>query len=88
MKSYYQKLAVTALLILAPLTSFADSIRCGPYIIQDGMGQNTSKYEVLKKCGEPDIREGNTWIYESSTKLKRTITFDGSGLISRIQTGD
>ena len=42
----------------------AGSISCGVHKIQDGSASsNATKYEVLKKCGEPKIREGDSWIY-------------------------
>jgi hypothetical protein len=41
----------------------AGSISCGVHIIQDGNRSSANKYEVLKKCGEPKIREGDSWIY-------------------------
>ncbi len=41
----------------------AGSISCGVHMIQDGNRSSTTKYEVLKKCGEPKIREGDSWIY-------------------------
>ena len=44
----------------------AGSISCGVHKIQDGSASsNATKYEVLKKCGEPKIREGDSWIYSS-----------------------
>ena len=41
----------------------AGSISCGVHIIQDSKRSSPTKYEVLKKCGEPKIREGDSWIY-------------------------
>ena len=41
----------------------AGSISCGVHIIQAGNRSSATKYEVLKKCGEPKIREGDSWIY-------------------------
>jgi len=42
----------------------AGSISCGVHKIQDGSASsNATKYEVLKKCGEPKIREGDSWVY-------------------------
>jgi len=40
---------------------------------------------VLKKCGEPTIRAGNTWIYEKSHGAKTIMVFDASGKLSRIE---
>jgi len=41
----------------------AGTISCGVHYIQDGQRSSATKYEVLKKCGEPKIREGDSWIY-------------------------
>jgi hypothetical protein len=60
------------------------SIRCGSHIISAGERQNTKKYEVLKKCGEPTIRQGDTWIYELSGQTRRVVVFDAGGRVMRI----
>ena len=41
----------------------AGSINCGVHIIRDADRSSATKSEVLKKCGKPKIREGDTWIY-------------------------
>jgi hypothetical protein len=41
----------------------AASLNCGVHVIQEGELNSPTKYEVLKKCGEPKYREGNSWIY-------------------------
>ena len=52
--------------IFAVNPAHAGSISCGVHIIQDGSTRNSAtKYEVLKKCGEPKFREGDSWIYSS-----------------------
>jgi len=63
----------------------ASSMRCGTHIISSGQGNSPGQYEVLKRCGEPDIRQGNTWIYESSSSVARRIRFDKNGNILDIQ---
>ncbi len=70
-------------LMLEP--AFAGSIRCGTHIISSGMRHGTDKYEVLKKCGEPAVRAGNTWVYERSHGAKTLVVFDSSGKVSRIE---
>ena len=54
---------VNALLLCVVQTAQARSISCGVHVIQDGERNSVTKYEVLKKCGEPKYREGNSWIY-------------------------
>ena len=85
--TYKSKLIVASvfLLILMLKPALADSMRCGSHIISSGERHGTDKYEVLKKCGEPTIRAGNTWIYEKSHGAKTIVTFDDSGKVSRIE---
>ncbi len=80
--------AATVLLILpaVPDTAFgANSLRCGRYVISSGHSPPTTQYEVLKKCGEPTLRNGLTWIYEDPRTAARAITFDQSGRIMYIE---
>jgi hypothetical protein len=49
-----------------------------------------SKYDVIKKCGEPTSREDRetVWVYDfGSTKFIYYITFDGD-TVERIQYGE
>ena len=59
----------------------ASSMSCGTHIISSGQGNSPGQYEVLKRCGEPDFRQGNTWIYELSSSVSRKIRFDSQGNI-------
>ena len=54
----------TGLLLLANGAN-AETIRCGNYLIQDGERSGATKYEILKKCGEPASRMGHTrvWLF-------------------------
>lgn len=70
---------VLALASLQPAT--ASSMRCGTHIISSGQGNSPGQYEVLKRCGEPTYRQGNTWIYERSSSVVRKIRFDSNGMI-------
>ncbi len=62
----------------------AASMRCGTYLIQDGKRNATTKYEVLKKCGEPSSRMGYTWVYKISGRTKY-LQFDSSGSLISIR---
>ena len=42
-------------------------------------------YEVLKRCGEPDARYGNTWVYEKSSSVAYKLTFSSDGQIKSIE---
>ena len=62
------------------------SIRCGTYLIYGGGGRDsTGMYEVLKKCGEPEARYGNTWIYIQGN-MRRILTFNYEGRVLRIES--
>lgn len=64
----------------------AASMRCGSHIIQSDQRHGMGKYEVLKRCGEPTERYGNTWIYDEPGKMKRVLRFGQDGLLSEITT--
>ncbi len=77
-------------LILAPgaMQSMASdrSIRCGTYLIHAGGGKDSAgMYEVLKKCGEPEAKNGNTWIYVQGS-MRRILTFNFEGRLQRIES--
>ena len=65
-------------------TASAASLRCGTHLIQDSQRNGPTKYEVLKKCGEPKDRMGNTWVYKSAARTK-FLTFNGSGKLETIR---
>ena len=60
------------------------SMRCGTHIISSGGRSGPDKYEVLKKCGEPTARFGNSWVYEYSGGVQRVVVFDANGRLARI----
>ena len=86
MKNKTYLLAVTVLLSTGYFTSASasTSIRCGVHLIQDSQMNGPGKYEVVKKCGEPIERYGNTWIYEIHG-TRYVLTFKDNGQLSRIK---
>ncbi len=76
---------LVALTLLAWQPLGAGSMRCGVHVVQDGGRSGPGKYEVLKKCGEPAFRQGNTWVYDSGGNLRKVLHFNDSGLLTRIQ---
>jgi len=62
---------------------YAGSMRCGSHIISDGGRAGPGSYEVLKRCGEPTVRQGNAWVYDKGKK-RYVIVFNDSGLVSSI----
>jgi len=63
---------------------YAGSMRCGSHLITDGGRTGPGTYEVLKRCGEPTFRQGNSWVYEKGKK-RYVIAFKDSGQISSIK---
>jgi hypothetical protein len=69
-----------------PLHASDRSIRCGGHLIHGGSGKDSAgMYEVLKKCGEPEAKLGNTWIYIQSS-MRRILTFRADGRLQRIES--
>ncbi|HIG43733.1 MAG: hypothetical protein ABGY96_20665 [bacterium] len=64
--------------------SAATSMRCGVHLIQDSQMHGPGKYEVLKKCGEPADRFGNTWVYEIGGS-RYVLTFKDNGELAQIK---
>lgn len=69
--------------ILVLQSVYAGSITCGTHIISDGGRHGPGAYELLKRCGEPTFRRGNTWIYQKGNKTY-SIHFNDSGDITSI----
>ena len=65
---------------------YAGSMKCGQHIISDGGRTGPGTYEVLKRCGEPSFRQGNTWVYERGEKRRVAVVFKDNGEISSINT--
>jgi hypothetical protein len=83
MTSTFKLVGVVLLLAMGFMESAtAGSMRCGTHMISSGQGSSSpGQYEVLKRCGEPTFRQGNTWIYERSSSVSRKIRFDSNGNI-------
>ena len=62
------------------------SIRCGTYLIYGGGGKDSAgMYEVLKKCGEPEAKNDNNWIYVQGNII-RVLTFNYEGRLANIES--
>jgi hypothetical protein len=83
-KSIWIVASVILLSTLLMENAFAGSMRCGSHIISTGGLNGPGKYEVLKKCGEPTIRSGDTWIYDRPGGVKYVVVFDAAGYLARI----
>ncbi len=81
------KWIVVSVILLSMLLmelALAGSMRCGTHLITTGGLHGPGKYEVLKKCGEPTVRSGDTWIYDKPGGVKYVVVFDASGYLARI----
>ena len=75
-----------AFLVLLPDSVYASgSMRCGTHIVSAGQRHGPSMFEVLKKCGEPTQRMGNTWYYDRPGNKQYIVVFDPSGRLMRIE---
>ncbi|MBT8443773.1 MAG: DUF2845 domain-containing protein [Gammaproteobacteria bacterium] len=74
---------VLSALTLEPAVA-SGSMRCGTHIISAGGRTGTGMYEVLKKCGEPTERFGNTWVYKRGS-TQYTVRFNSEGAVTRIE---
>ncbi len=62
------------------------SIRCGTHLVFGGGGKDSAgMYEVLKKCGEPEAKNGNNWIYVQGNMI-RVLTFNYEGRLANIES--
>lgn len=80
LKSILAALILTSF-IMAPAS--ANSLRCGTHVISEGGDYAPGQYEVLKRCGEPDVRSGRTWVYKRGS-IDRLIKFDSQGQVLQI----
>ena len=78
-------LTLVFLMLLPDAVYASGSMRCGTHLVTAGQRHGPGKYEVLKKCGEPTVRNGNTWIYERSGNKQDVVVFDASGRLMRIE---
>jgi len=86
MTNTFKLIAAPVLLSVALMyPGLASAMRCGTHIISYGQANSPGQYEVLKRCGEPTYRQGNTWIYEKSSSVTTQIRFDRDGRIVDIR---
>ena len=77
------RISILVGLLLFAATS-VHAMRCGTHLIGAGERSGNGKYEVLKKCGEPKARDGDSWIYEKYGNTY-VVTFDSAGRTSSIR---
>jgi len=82
MSRHYFLIGVALIMCLGSVLAHASdrSMRCGRNLIHAGGNSDSSgMYEVLKKCGEPEAKYRDTWIYVQGN-MRRTLTFRGGRL--------
>ncbi len=72
-----------SIIMIEPAFAYG-SMRCGSHLVTAGGDNAPGKYEVLKRCGDPDVRFGHTWIYERSSMVTRIVRFNSDGQLSSI----
>ncbi len=79
-------IAVGLILAVAAAQASDRSIRCKGNLIYAGGGKDSAgMYEVLKKCGEPEAKMGDSWIYVQGN-MRRILTFNYEGRLLRIES--
>ena len=73
-------------LVATQSMAFDRSMKCGTHLINGNGGRDSARmYEVLKKCGEPEAKYGDTWIYVQGN-MRRILTFNWEGKVLRIES--
>lgn len=75
---------ILAAAVFTVTTAQASSMRCGSHIIESDTLDGVSQYEILKRCGEPTERYGNTWIYDRPGQMRRQLKFGPDGMLEAI----
>jgi len=77
--------AIIAILVAGSVhAASGGSMRCGGHLITGENRRGPTQYEVLKKCGEPTVRQASMWIYDKPGRPKKVLHFDG-GRLERIE---
>jgi hypothetical protein len=80
------KLIIASLFISIFMTESAmarGSMRCGTHMITSDPAGPSGKYEVLKRCGDPSERYGDTWLYKRGS-VTHTLEFSSNGQLRNI----
>lgn len=63
----------------------AANMQCGTQIISDDQREGQTKAEIIRLCGEPESKEGNTWYYKQPDGATFRLHFSGAGELESIQ---
>ena len=75
--------ATLAFSFYAGQSEASSGFRCGAHLIQGGGRHGPNEFEVLRKCGSPDVRRGNSWFYQRGNQ-EWELRFNGNGLLQRV----
>ncbi len=64
--------------------ALAGTMRCGTHLVTGGDRDSPGQYEVLKRCGEPTERYGDTWVYQKRGAT-HVLRFSSEGQLRYIQ---
>ncbi len=81
---FISSILLGAMCLVGPASAATGFMRCGTHTISDSGRRGPGKYEVLKKCGEPTERFGNTWIYDRPGRSKKILRFNDAGQLRNI----
>ena len=86
MKIRYRYIAGFTGLLLGG-TAQASSITCGNAIITDDQPEGQFKQQILDKCGQPTLKDGDNWLYDRSDAGQGiyVLHFNGSGQVDSIK---
>ena len=73
---------IVSITMIWPTLASANSMRCGTHLITASMADSPGKYEVLKRCGEPTARDGDTWVYKRSSSVTKVVKFSNGQILS------
>lgn len=76
--------ASVVLCAVAGNPALANSMRCGTHLITGGDRASPGMYEVLRRCGEPTDRYGDTWVYKKRG-VTNVLRFSSDGQLHYIQ---
>ena len=74
-----QRLIVLSSSLVLIIIESAWAMQCGTHLITANEDDPISRSDVESKCGSPDSKSGNTWIYIKGNEEYRLI-FDENGL--------
>lgn len=79
----FRSFLIAAVISVAPIVSYAGSLRCQGDIVEPGV----TARQLLDACGNPTSREGADWLYEIEGSVTMVVTI-GNGVVMFIRDLD